>query len=232
MPVILFFETATRVCSVGIAENTKLLAIKESHSVNSHSSVITSYADDVICASSKKYSEIDAVCISMGPGSYTGLRIGVSTAKGLCYAWNKPLIAVNTLHSMSMHFITEHTEYINSPLLLCPMIDARRMEVYTALFGPKGNFIRNTSAEIITENSFSEILSKQKIIFFGDGSEKCKTVLGNNKNAVFVNDLSNSAKGMIVPAFEKFSRGQFEDTAYFEPYYLKDFLATIPKKLI
>jgi tRNA threonylcarbamoyladenosine biosynthesis protein TsaB len=239
MSCILLLETATKVCSVAIAENlptgqagNDLLALKESHSANSHSSVITTYISEVINESGKKQSDIDAICISKGPGSYTGLRIGVSTAKGLCYAWNKPLMAVNTLQSMAMHFMSANTDMIKKDTLLCPMIDARRMEVYNALFDCTGKFIRETSAEIITENSFSDILQKQKIIFFGDGAGKCKEILSHYKNAVIINDFNNSAKGMIVLASEKLRLKQFEDTAYFEPYYLKDFLATVPKKLI
>lgn len=232
MPCILFIETATKVCSVAISENGILLHCKESHSANSHSSVITTYIDDVIRTSGKKQSDVDAVCISMGPGSYTGLRIGVSTAKGLCYAWGKPLIAVNTLQAMMLYYISEHPFSQNADAILCPMIDARRMEVYNALFNSKGDFVRNTSAEIINENSFKEQLSKQKVIFFGDGSGKCKEVLQKNKNAIFVDDFFNSSKGMLAIASEKFKLKRFENTAYFEPYYLKDFLATKPKKLI
>lgn len=232
MPCILLLETATKVCSVAISENGKLLLCKESHSANSHSSVITTFIDDVIRTSGKKQSDVDAVCVSMGPGSYTGLRIGVSTAKGLCYAWEKPLIAVNTLQSMVLYFISEQPVSQNTDALLCPMIDARRMEVYNALFDHKGGFVRDTSAEIINKNSFKDQLSKQKVIFLGDGSGKCKEVLSKNKNAIFIEGFLNSAKGMLTIASEKFRLKQFEDTAYFEPYYLKDFLATIPKKLI
>ncbi|HNW99303.1 MAG TPA: tRNA (adenosine(37)-N6)-threonylcarbamoyltransferase complex dimerization subunit type 1 TsaB [Bacteroidales bacterium] len=230
MSCILLLETATKVCSVALSENEKLLSVKESHSANSHSSVITSFISEVINSSGKKNSDIDAVCVSMGPGSYTGLRIGVSTAKGLCYAWNKPLIAINTLQSMAMHFILKNKADDN--VLLCPMIDARRMEVYNAIFDAQGNFIRDTSAEIISENSFSELLLKNRIIFFGDGAEKCKEILTKHSNASIVDDLNNSASGMIALASFKFERNQFEDTAYFEPFYLKDFLATKPKKMI
>ncbi|MFH0866314.1 MAG: tRNA (adenosine(37)-N6)-threonylcarbamoyltransferase complex dimerization subunit type 1 TsaB [Bacteroidota bacterium] len=232
MSCILLLETATKVCSVAISENGKLLALKESHSANSHSSVITTYVSEVMSVSGKNQSNIDAVCVSMGPGSYTGLRIGVSTAKGLCYAWNKPLIAINTLLSMALHFLSEHSRQHHSDALLCPMIDARRMEVYNAIFDLNGNFIRDTSAEIITENSFSGSLQKQKIIFFGDGAGKCKEILSLHKNAVIIYDFLNSANGMLSPAFLKYQFKQFENTAYFEPYYLKDFIATKPKKLI
>lgn len=232
MPCILLLETATKVCSVAISENGNLLAIKESHSANSHSSLITTYINEIIHTSGKKQSDIDAVCISMGPGSYTGLRIGVSTAKGLCYAWNKPLIAVNTLLSMALHFLSGHKDIQKINALLCPMIDARRMEVYNALFDNDGNFIRETSAEIITGNSFSGLLQKQKIIFFGDGTGKCKEILSPHKNVLIIDYFNNSAKGMIHPAFHKFDNKHFENTAYFEPFYLKDFLATKPKKLI
>lgn len=230
MSCILLLETATKVCSVAIAENTRILVTRESFSANSHSSVITSYISEVMQLSGKSRADIDAICISMGPGSYTGLRIGTSTAKGLCYAWEKPLLAVNTLQSMVYSFLEKQPDLDLSHTLLCPMIDARRMEVYNALFDSVGNYIRDTAAEVIDENSFAEIMKDSKVIFFGDGATKCKNLLRNN-NAIFIDDFLNSAAGMNIPAFRKLERKQFEDTAYFEPYYLKDFLATKPRKI-
>jgi len=231
MPYILHIETATKVCSVAVTENDKLLYCKETSIANSHSSLITLYSEEVLKNAGIGINKLSAVCVSMGPGSYTGLRIGVSTAKGFCYALNIPLIAVNTLQSMVNFFSAEHKGKIKKDTLLCPMIDARRMEVYTAILDNKAQFFKETSAEIIDENSFSEILSSKKMIFFGDGALKCKQFLSSHNNAVFNEDFKVSAKGMIPIAWEKFQKKQFEDVAYFEPYYLKDFIATVPKKI-
>jgi len=232
MSYILHLETATKVCSVAIAENGKLVSIIESAIANSHSSLITVYADEVLQTAKIGFKEISAVCVSMGPGSYTGLRIGASTAKGFCYALNIPLIAVNTLHSMANFYFMAHVKKISKDVLLCPMIDARRMEVFTAFFDEELKFVRETKADIVDENSYSDFLASKKIIFFGDGSQKCKQVLSKQKNAIFDDTYSISSKGLISLAWEKFQKKQFEDIAYFEPFYLKDFIATIPKKLI
>ena len=231
MSYILHLETSTRICSVALAENDKLIAIKETSVTNSHSSVITIFVEEVLNTAKINLQKLDAVCVSMGPGSYTGLRIGVSTAKGYCYALNIPLIAINTLHSMANAYSFEFLSEISADTILCPMIDARRMEIYSALFNNKGGFLRDTAAEIIDENSFVEILSKNKVHFFGDGAQKCKESLSHN-NAIFNDNFEVSAKGMITLAWQKYQAKQFEDLAYFEPYYLKDFIATVPKKLL
>lgn len=231
MPYILLLETATKTCSVALAADDTILSIRESNMANSHSSVITTYIDEVVSSAKKNIADLDAICISMGPGSYTGLRIGVSTAKGLCFALGKPLIAVNTLQSMAMHFISLHPDLMHEHTLLCPMIDARRMEVYMAVFDKNGAFIKDTSAEIVDENSFSDFRLKQKIIFFGDGAEKCKAILSKQQNFLFEDHFQNSAAGMLNTAFKNFESRTFVDTAYFEPFYLKDFLSTKPKKL-
>ena len=164
--------------------------------------------------------------MSSGPGSYTGLRIGVSTAKGLCYALDKPLIAVETLEAMAGGLSLQG---IYTDALLCPMIDARRMEVYTALFDTSGNTIKPTAAEIIDENSFAVELTQNKIVFFGDGAAKCRTVLSGSRNAIIVEDFYNSAAHLTQKAYQKYQAGQFENVAYFEPFYLKDFLVTTKK---
>ncbi|HWZ35598.1 MAG TPA: tRNA (adenosine(37)-N6)-threonylcarbamoyltransferase complex dimerization subunit type 1 TsaB, partial [Mucilaginibacter sp.] len=155
------------------------------------------------------------------------LRIGVSTAKGLCFALDKPLIAIETLESMAQGIIAQNQ--IDADMLLCPMIDARRMEVYTALFDAQGNVVKPTSAEIIDEHSFSKQLQSHKILFFGDGAAKCKTVLSSNINAQFNTAFVNSASHLTQKAADKYAAGQFEDMAYFEPFYLKDFLVTQKK---
>ena len=230
MPYILYLETATKICSVALAKDETLISLKETSVVNSHSSLITLYAEEVIKEAKIEFSNLAAVCVSMGPGSYTGLRIGVSTAKGFCYAFGIPLIAVNTLQSMAKLYTIEHSE-LNKDIILCPMIDARRMEVFTAFFDKEASFVRETKADIINGESYSDFLSKNKVIFFGDGADKCRQFLSQNANSQVEDSFTVSSKGMISLAFEKFKKKQFEDTAYFEPYYLKDFVATIPRKL-
>jgi len=183
------------------------------------------------------FSALDAVAVSMGPGSYTGLRIGVSTAKGICYAVDKPLIAVGTLQSMAAGALIEVESLQGTPslttpsqpILLCPMIDARRMEVYNGLYDTNLRPARNIRAEIITESSFAKELDQNQVWFFGDGAEKCMPVLGSHPNARFINDFQLSASFMVRLADEKFQKNEFEDVVYFEPYYLKDFIPGIPK---
>lgn len=227
MSIILQIETATTVCSVALAKNGETIAVKQLNERNIHAEVITLYIDELIAASGLTYNDIDAVAVSSGPGSYTGLRIGVSTAKGLCFALDKPLIAIETLEAMAQGIIAEGN--IPADTLLCPMIDARRMEVYTALIDAEGNVVKPTSAQIIDEDSFSSELQSQKILFFGDGSEKCQALLSRSENALFDFEFSNSATHLTRKAAEKYLAGQFEDVAYFEPFYLKDFLVTQKK---
>lgn len=221
--MILQIETATTVCSVALANQGKVIALKEINERNVHAEVITVFIDEVLNNAGLKYTQLDAIAVSCGPGSYTGLRIGVSTAKGLCYALDKPLIAVETLEAMAGGIITGGT---GASQLLCPMIDARRMEVYTALFDGNGNRVQPTAAEIIDGNSFAAQLEQNKILFFGDGAPKCRAVLSGNANALFIDDFNNSAAHLTIKAYQKYQAGQFEDVAYFEPYYLKDFLVT------
>ncbi len=225
MSLILCIESATSVCSVALASGGEMLACKEENARNTHAEHITLFIQDVMKQGGKNLKELDAVAVSMGPGSYTGLRIGVSTAKGLCYALDKPLIAIPTLKSMTWGFANSKQETVNhKPILFCPMIDARRMEVYCAIYDEELKEIRKTAAEIITENSFSELLKDNRVIFFGDGAVKCKEVLSHQANAVFIENFSPSAEYMIAIADEKFTEKQFEDVALFEPYYLKDFV--------
>ncbi|NNU33051.1 tRNA (adenosine(37)-N6)-threonylcarbamoyltransferase complex dimerization subunit type 1 TsaB [Mucilaginibacter sp. S1162] len=224
---IIQIETATTVCSVALAGDGEVIAFKQLDERNIHAEIITLFIDELINAAGLKYSDIDAVAVSSGPGSYTGLRIGVSTAKGLCFALDKPLIAVETLAAMAQGIINEGD--IDADTLLCPMIDARRMEVYTALFDANGGLVKPTSAEIIDDGSFKEQLQNNKILFFGDGAEKCREVLSANPNAQFVTGFANSATHITKKAAEKFAGTDFEDVAYFEPYYLKDFLVTQKK---
>ncbi|MEO5570879.1 MAG: tRNA (adenosine(37)-N6)-threonylcarbamoyltransferase complex dimerization subunit type 1 TsaB [Bacteroidia bacterium] len=231
MPLILCIETATDVCSVALERDGLLLAIAQSDEPKSHAGTVTIFIQQVMNESNLNLSQIDAVSVSKGPGSYTGLRIGTATAKGLCYALDKPLIAINTLHSMTsylIHFYRLETLNLKPETLFAPLIDARRMEVYTAVFNNLLNEISGTKAEIISENSFTELLNENKIIFFGDGVDKCKQVLSVNPNADFVNGFKTSARGMMSLSERVFAEKKFEDIAYFEPFYLKDFVGSKP----
>jgi tRNA threonylcarbamoyladenosine biosynthesis protein TsaB len=228
MSYILQIETATTVCSVALSSNGKLVACKQVDQRNIHAEIITLYIEELILSAGIKYNDLDAIAVSSGPGSYTGLRIGVSTAKGLCYALDKPLIAIETLDAMASGVITANV--LTHDTLLCPMIDARRMEVYTALFDNTGKKVKATIAEIIDGDSFSEQLKSNKILFFGDGAEKCREVFGNNPNAQFLPSFINSAEHLTKKAAEKLNAKDFEDVAYFEPYYLKEFLVAAKKQ--
>jgi tRNA threonylcarbamoyladenosine biosynthesis protein TsaB len=225
MSLILQIETATASCSVALANEGKLLAVKEINARNVHAEVITLFIDELISQANITYNNLDAVAVSCGPGSYTGLRIGVSTAKGLCFALDKPLIAIDTLEAMATGVMDSKDSMLTAGMLLYPMIDARRMEVFTAIFNQDGNRIKSTAAEIIDENSFAELLETNSILFFGDGAEKCRDLLDKNSNARFLPGFVNSAAHLTKKAFEKFISKSFENVGYFEPYYLKDFVA-------
>ena len=225
MSLILQIETATSSCSVALAKDGAVMAFKQVNERNLHAEVITRFIEEVITTANINYQQLDAIAVSCGPGSYTGLRIGISTAKGLCFALDKPLIAVETLAAMALGVISYDGYVPDKNMLLCPMIDARRMEVFTAIFNTGGNKIQPTSATIIDENSFSGLLSDNKILFFGDGAEKCRAVLSENPNAIFLPDFVNSAVHLTQIALDKFKKLEFEDVGYFEPYYLKDFIA-------
>ncbi len=240
MTNILHIETATQVCSVALSVNGNISRLKESFDKNSHSATITVFIYEIMKSAGMPFSALDAVSISMGPGSYTGLRIGVSTAKGICFALDKPLIAVSTLQSMAAGMSVEmesqsietpsrSTKTPSQPFLLCPMIDARRMEVYNALYTPQLEIFREIRAEIINESSFASELEQYNIIFFGDGANKCRPLLSNHPHATFIDDFHPSAAHMVSLAEKKFAQSEFEDVVYFEPYYLKDFIPGIPK---
>ena len=231
MATILHIETSTQVCSVALSINAKVVSIEESIDKNSHAGQVTIFAERVLRNAQIKFSELNAVAVSMGPGSYTGLRIGVSTAKGFCYANEKPLIAVSTLQAMAFGMVqfTKHSGYSKENHLFCPMIDARRMEVYTGIYDNELTLIQDISAEIINESSFSELFENHPVLFAGDGSNKCKNLLAKNKNAHFLDNFNPSAKFMVEIAEKKFNNSEFENLAYFEPFYLKDFVSGIPK---
>lgn len=224
MALILNIETATKVCSVSVGKNGQEIATIEFDSENySHAEKLNTLIIDVLKESGVSLKDLDAIAVSKGPGSYTGLRIGTSTAKGLCYGLNIPLIAINSLTALANR---------SAPFdgLLCPMFDARRMEVYAAVFYPDLTVEQATAAVVIDSKSFDELLKTHKIQFFGPGAEKCEATI-THENAVFSNECGVSARGMISLSEEKYSRTDFEDTAYFEPYYLKDFIAGEPKKI-
>lgn len=233
MSRILFIESGTNVCSVAIADGDKVFGIKESSDEKAHAAQLTVFIDQLLKESGISIAQLDAVTISKGPGSYTGLRIGVSAAKGICYAAEKPLIAVNSLDSMAWGANSLYKEILgtNKINLICPMIDARRMEVYTALYDIKLSRINQIEAIVVTEETFKNQLDQHRILFFGNGAPKCKAVI-NHPNAFFVDDFSPSAQFMIPLALSAFSAQNFEDVAYFEPYYLKDFVATHSSKNI
>jgi tRNA threonylcarbamoyladenosine biosynthesis protein TsaB len=236
MATILNIETSTEVCSVNVSENGKLLFEKESLEGLNHSELLTVFIEEIFKENNLDMKSVDAVAVAKGPGSYTGLRIGVSVAKGLCYVLDKPLIAISTLNAMGI-YTSQNPEQFNiktdsgQNLLFCPMIDARRMEVYTSLYNSKGEQLDPVSAKIIDEKSFSEKLEKSKIAFFGNGAAKCKKAL-THSNALFAGPLKASARFMINLAEEKYNKKEFENVAYFEPFYLKNFIATVPKNKI
>lgn len=228
---ILNIESSTGVCSVSISGGFDIIAFRESKTGRSHAALLTVFVEEVMKESGLKFSELSAVAVSGGPGSYTGLRIGVSAAKGICYAAGLPLIAVNTLATMAQMVISSRNELVDENCLLCPMIDARRMEVYMALFDHQGKQTGDISAEIIDENTFGQLPSEKKLLFFGDGAEKCKQVISTTDN-LFIPDIYPSAAIMAVFSQKAFRESRFEDTAYFTPFYLKDFIATTPKNKI
>lgn len=217
MGLILNIETSATNCSVSIGKNGNVLSFKEYNSPEySHSENLHVFIREAIQQASLTFNDLDAIAVSSGPGSYTGLRIGVSTAKGLCFVLDKPLISVDTLQSMAFSINVDKG-------FLAPMLDARRMEVYSAVFNPTGALLRETRAEIIDGTSFAEFLNQGRVYFFGPGAVKCKGVI-THPNAVFVpEEILPSAKYMVAISEEKFSKGMFEDVAYFQPFYLKGF---------
>ena len=222
---ILLIETATSVCSVALAEKGRIVARHESDAPNAHSTQLPLFIKDLLSASYSPHTILDAVCVSAGPGSYTGLRIGVSSAKGLCYALDVPLLSVPTLLGMASLYYMQHPDYRG---LVCPMIDARRMECYTMIakhdeLGVR--ILRDTQADVITEYIYDEWLDKDVVTFIGDGASKTRDLLGGHPNARYDDSFRIAAEGMLPIAEEKLARGEHEDVAYFEPFYLKDFVA-------
>ena len=244
--MILCIETSTAVCSVALVDNGNVIALKESLDGQNHAEKITIFIDELMKEAGVAYKDLDAVAVSMGPGSYTGLRIGVSTAKGFCYALDKPLIAVDTLAAMAHGFISSQLSAISyQPItnsqqtsvnsqqtlstVLCPMIDARRMEVYSAFFNEKLERISDTEALIIDENSFMEMKRNNHLYLFGDGADKLASLFENDDNVTVIEKFHCSAAYMSALAEEAYKNKDFVDVAYFEPFYLKNFVPGIPK---
>jgi len=228
MSVILSIETATEVCSVALAQDGELLALKESANSNEHASHLTLFIQEVLEEARIKLNALDAVAVSKGPGSYTGLRIGVSAAKGLCYSLDKPLIAVSTLKALAYQALSLYPALKNPETLICPMIDARRMEVFTALYNQHLEEICPIDALILDQHTFDDF-SRYTIAVIGNGAGKCTELFAGSKNIIFPGNVRNSAKAIASMATSMFHNKAFVDTAYFEPYYLKDFIAGKPK---
>lgn len=223
LSIILNIETSTKNCSVSIANKGEVIAIKELNNGNySHAEVLHPYIEAVFKQANLSFNNLDAVAVSKGPGSYTGLRIGVSAAKGLCFAFDKPLISIDTLQSLAN--AAKITEGV-----IVPMIDARRMEVYSAIYDTNHSSLRGIEAEIIHKDSFVTYLDRGSVTFLGDGALKCKEVI-THRNAIFLSDYFPSSKEMAVLSYEKYKKNTIEDVAYFEPFYLKDFIVTPQKK--
>ena len=235
MAKILNIETSSYACSVALCQNGEISDFIETIEDKSHASLLTVLISNILKKNNLKVSELDAVSVSKGPGSYTGLRIGVSAAKGICYGANIPLLSVCSLHSMSYGIVHDKKYMENIPAVdhtvLCPMIDARRMEVYTAMFDINSKQTGEIKALIIEKDTFSDMLDTGKMIFFGNGADKCKQVI-KHKNALFIDGFHPSARYMSVISEENYNTNIFENTAYFEPFYLKDFIPTVPKNKI
>ena len=222
MERIILIETSTALCSAALAEDGVITSYRESSAPKAHASLTAVFIEEMLAERGLALADCDAVCVSMGPGSYTGLRVGVSTAKGLCFGSGKPLIAVGTLDTLVAQEETSGYKYI------LPMIDARRMEVYTAVFTSDGQQITETAPIIIDEGSFAQQLEDGPVLFIGDGAGKCADVI-RHPNAHFC-QCYPKASSMLLPAMKAYKEKRFEDVAYFEPFYLKEFVATVSKK--
>ncbi len=232
MPVyhILQIETATQVCSVALSTNGETVVFRDLDEPNVHAARLTLLIAEVLQEAGLAFADLAAVAVSKGPGSYTGLRIGVSTAKGLCYATDLPLIAVDTLSGMAHGFLSTCSSDIDEKTWLCPMVDARRMEVYSAVYDHRLNLMTDTAANIIDGESFDHLAPDREIILFGSGADKFEELFAGSKQVNVKPAFKNSARYLSRLAYQAFTDNDVEDVAYFEPYYLKDFVATTPKQ--
>ena len=229
MSCIVHIETTTTVCSVALSEDGQCLMEKTAWDGPSHANLLAPFVEEAVSFADSHAIPLDAVAVSSGPGSYTGLRIGTSTAKGLCYGRDLKLIAVSTLELLCVPMLLHHDE-VPDDALFCPMIDARRMEVYSAIYERNLKAVKPISADIIDENSYSDWLQERPVVFFGNGAAKCRQVL-THPNAIFVEGIHPLAKNMFPLAEKALAMGRTEDVAYFEPFYLKEFMTTQPKKI-
>ena len=226
MACILHIETSTELCSVAVSENAQVIFQQENRN---HAEHLASMVDEALSFTDSHAIPFDAVAVSCGPGSYTGLRIGVSMAKGVCYGRDLKLVSVPTLELMCVPLLLG--EKIEEGALLCPMLDARRMEVYAALYDRALKPVREVSADVVDQDTYREWLDRQPVYFFGNGAKKCMDVI-NHPNARYIDGVEPLAKWMMPLAERRFLQEQFEDVAYFVPFYLKDFVAKMPKKLL
>ena len=231
MSLILCIETGTDICSVGIARDGELVSLRESAEGRDHAKHVGVFVNELLSETGIAPEKLDAVAVGMGPGSYTGLRIGVSFAKGLCYGLQIPLVAIGSLDALAQVAIEDNEAGILDvkawdEALLCPMVDARRMEVYTRLYSATGEPLSDVRAEIVGENSFADVREKRQLVIFGNGAAKCREVLSD---ATFIN-VAPSARGLARLAEQRLQEGKTEDIAYFEPFYLKDFVVIPSKK--
>ena len=223
--LLLLIESATEICSVALAQDDKIIAVKECSDGFSHAKNLIPFIDDILCEKNIDKKELSGIGLSIGPGSYTGLRIGTSTAKGLAYSLDIPVLTSSTLLSMMMG---ARQDFPNRDYLFCPMIDARRMEVYTAIYDYQGKTVEDVHALIVEQDSFAELLTNHTVVFCGNGMPKCKELLSQYERALF-SDRPLSAANLLTPTIEKFKAKVFEDVAYFEPFYLKEFVAVKSK---
>jgi len=230
MSCILHLETSTDVCSVAVSQDGACIFNEEDHSGPNHAVKLGVFADEALSFADSHAIPVDGVAVSCGPGSYTGLRIGVSMAKGICYGRNIPLLSVPTLELLCVPVLLCN-ETIEDDALLCPMVDARRMEVYSAIYDRSLKAIRQTSADVVTSETYKQWLDERPVYFFGNGAGKCADVL-NHANAHIIKGIEPLAKWMFPLAEKRMVDERFEDVAYFVPFYLKDFVAKTPKKLI
>lgn len=231
--MILCIETATNVCSVALCDENRVVSLREQKDGKAHSSLLTVYIKEILDGQKICARDLQAVAVSKGPGSFTGLRIGVSVAKGIAYGTGIPLIGIDTLTSLfhGLLPIAREKNLINEHTLFCPMIEAKRMEVFYCIFNSAGERIKDICTETITDRTFINITGGETMVFFGDGADKCSHFFTHERQ-IYISNITASASFMHIPAMEALKERRFENTAYFEPFYLKDFITTKPKRKV